>query len=46
MTEKVRSQVQAYKMSFSRKIEGATLFNKLQSSEIRKAQYRAVTLTY
>ena len=35
MTERVRSQVQAPEMSFLRRIEGVTLFNKVRSSEIR-----------
>ena len=37
MTERMRSQVQASKMSFLRRIEGVTLFNKVRSSEIRKS---------
>ena len=37
MTKRVRSQVQASEMRFLRKIEGATLFNKVRSSEIRKS---------
>ena len=37
MTERVRSQVQASKMRFFRKIEGVTRFNKVRSSEIRKS---------
>ena len=36
MTERVRSQVQASEMRFSRRIEGVTLFNKVHSSKIRK----------
>ena len=34
MTETVQSQVQAYEISFLRRIEGVTLFNKVRSSEI------------
>ena len=37
MTERMRSQVQASEMSFWRKIEGVTLFNKVRSSEIQKS---------
>ena len=37
MTERVRSQVQAFEMKFLRKIEGVALFNKVRSSEIRKS---------
>ena len=37
MTERIRSQVQTSEMSFLRKIEGVTLFNKVRSSEIRKS---------
>ena len=37
MTETVRSQVQASKMRFLRKIKGVTLFNKVCSSDIRKS---------
>ena len=37
MTERMRSQVQASEMRFLRRIEGVTLFNKVRSSEIRKA---------
>ena len=37
MTESVRSQVQASKMRFLRRIEGVALFNKVRSSEIRKS---------
>ena len=37
ITERMRSQVQASKMSFLRKIEGVTLFKKVRSSEIRKS---------
>ena len=37
MTERMRSRVQASEMSFLRKIEGVTLFNKVRSSEIRKS---------
>ena len=37
MTERMRSQVQASKMRFLRRIEGVTLFNKMRSSEIRKS---------
>ena len=37
MTERMRSQLQASEMSFLRKIEGVTLFNKVRSSEIRKS---------
>ena len=37
MTERMRSQVQASKMRFLRRIEGVTLFNKVRSSEIRKS---------
>ena len=37
MTERVRTQVQASKMSFLRRIERDTLFNKVCSSEIRKS---------
>ena len=38
ITERVRLQVQAFKMRFLRRIEGViTLFNKMRSSEIRKS---------
>ena len=37
MTERVRSQVQASEMSFLRRIEGVTRFNKERSFEIRKS---------
>ena len=37
MTERAGSQVQGSEMSFLRKIEGVTLFNKVCSSEIRKS---------
>ena len=37
MTERMRTQVQASKMKFLRRIEGVTLFNKVRSSEIRKS---------
>ena len=37
MTESVRSQMQASKMRFLRRIEGATLLNKERNSEIRKS---------
>ena len=37
MTERVRSQVQASEMSFLRRIDGVTSFNKVRSSEIRKS---------
>ena len=37
MTERMRSQVQASEMRFSRRIEGVTLFNKVRCSEIRKS---------
>ena len=37
MTERVRSQMQASKMRFLRRSEGATLLNKERSSEIRKS---------
>ena len=37
MTERMRSQVQASEMSFLRRIEGVTLFNKVRSSEIQKS---------
>ena len=37
MTERMRSQVQASEMRFSRRIEGVTLFNKVRSSEIQKS---------
>ena len=37
MTERMRSQVQASEMSFLRRIEGVTLFNKVRSSEVRKS---------
>ena len=36
-TERMRSQVQASKTRFLRRIEGVTLFNKVRSSEIRKS---------
>ena len=36
MTERVRSQVQAFEMRFVQKIEGVTLFNNVRSSEIQK----------
>ena len=37
MTERVRSQVQASEMRFSRRIEEVALFNQVLSSEIRKS---------
>ena len=37
MTKRVRSQAQASKMRFLRRIEGVTLYNKVRSSEIRKS---------
>ena len=37
MTERVRSQVQAYEIRFLQKIEWVTVFNKMHSSEIRKS---------
>ena len=37
MTERMQSQVQAFKMKFFRRIEGVILFNKMRSSEIRKS---------
>ena len=37
MTERMRSQVQASKMRFLRRIEGVTLFSKVRSSEIRNS---------
>ena len=37
MIERVRSQVQASKISFLQRIEGVTLFNKMRSSEIQKS---------
>ena len=37
MTERMRSQVQASEMRFSRRIEEVTLFNKVRSSKIRKS---------
>jgi len=37
MTERIRLQVQAFKMRFLRRIEGVTLFNKVCSSKIRKS---------
>ena len=37
MSERVRSQVQASKTRFLRKIGKVTLFNKVRSSEIRKS---------
>ena len=37
MTERMRSEVQASKMRFLRRIEEVTLFNKVRSSEIRKS---------
>ena len=37
MTERMRSQVQTFKMKFFRRIEGVILFNKVRSSEIRKS---------
>ena len=37
MTERMRSQVQVSEMRFLRRIGGVTLFNKVQSSEIRKS---------
>ena len=37
MTERMQSQVQASEMRFLRRIEGATHFNKVRSSEIRKS---------
>ena len=40
MTERVRSQVQALKMIFLRRIEGVTLFNMEEySSNIRKSLF-------
>ena len=38
MTERVRSQVQAFEMRFLRRIEGVTLFNKAHSSKIQKSR--------
>ena len=37
MTERVRPQVQAFEMSFLRRIDGVTLFNKVRSSEDTKS---------
>ena len=37
MTKRLRSQVQASEMRFLQRIEGATLFNKMRSSETRKS---------
>ena len=37
MTERVRSQGQAFEMRFLRRIEGVTLFNKVRSFGIRKS---------
>ena len=37
MAKRLRSQVQASKMRFLRRIAGVTLFNKVRSSEIRKS---------
>ena len=37
MTERVRSQVQSFKMRFLQRIEGVTLFSKVRSSEIQKS---------
>ena len=37
ITERVRSQVQTSEMNFLQRIEGATLFNKVHSSEIQKS---------
>ena len=37
MTERMRSQVQAFEMRFLRRIEGVTLFNMVRHSEIRKS---------
>ena len=37
VTKRMRSQVQASKMRFLRRIEGVTLFNNVRSSEIRKS---------
>ena len=37
MADRVRLQVQASEVRFSRKIEEVTLFNKVRSSEIRKS---------
>ena len=37
MTERVRSQVQAFKVKFLLRIEGITLFNKVRSLEIPKS---------
>ena len=37
MTERVRSQVQASKMRFLRRIEGIAPFNNVRSSEMRKS---------
>ena len=36
MTERVRSQVQAFEMMFLQRIKGVTLFNKVHSFEIQK----------
>ena len=37
ITERVRSQVQAFEMNFLQRIEGVTLLNKVHSSEIQKS---------
>jgi len=37
MTERIRSQVQAFEMRFLQRIEGVMLFNKVRSSEILKS---------
>jgi len=37
LTERIRSQVQASKIRFLRKIEEVTLFDKVRSSDIRKS---------
>ena len=37
VTERVRSQVQAYEMRFLQRIKGVTLFNKVRCSQIRKS---------
>ena len=38
MTKRMRSQVQASKVRFLRRIEGVILFNKMRSSEIQKSR--------
>jgi len=45
MTERIRSQVQAFEMRFLRRIEGVTPLDKVRSSEIRKkiSKRRAAT---